>query len=515
MTPADIIARKDLAATERLRYENLFDDAIRLTMPGRKRFYQTNVNDRTDDIFDETGANAVAEFVSRMQAGLFPPFSEFVDLKASSLVADRDKAAVNRDLEEIQTFVFEEIWASNFAQESAESINDMAISTGVLLVEDGQNGQSLHNRSVPITELLIEKGADDGIGGIFRVSKMKAKMLPARYPRMQLRSAGPTDNAINREADKILTVIEYTRRVPSLKTETWEHAVVVEEFKEQILSRTLTGAGSGPFIPFRWTTGAGEVWSRGPLINAMAAIRTTNLMVELILENAAMSITGIYQTDNEGVMNADTVSLLPGTILSREVGTNGLEAVNMATGNFNMQDLVLSDQRLNIKRALFNDMLSDPNKTPATAFEVSERMADLAHRTSAGFSRVFYELVVPYMRRVIHILEKRGDIELPVKNGRGIHFNATSPLAIAQNGRKMQSLMQDFSIRAQIYGPDQAKSFYKMTELHPWLIEQGGLDNKIFNTADEVTQAMSDAAQAGQDAAAAQQPPQGAPVLGQ
>ena len=34
--------------------------------------------------------------------------------------------------------------------------------------------------------------------------------------------------------------------------------------------------------------------------------------------------------------------------------------------------------RLNIKRALYNDMLGDPNRTPATATEIAERMADLS-----------------------------------------------------------------------------------------------------------------------------------------
>ena len=33
--------------------------------------------------------------------------------------------------------------------------------------------------------------------------------------------------------------------------------------------------------------------------------------------------------------------------------------------------LILSDMRLNIKRALYNDMLGNPDKTPASATEVA------------------------------------------------------------------------------------------------------------------------------------------------
>ena len=163
-----------------------------------------------------------------------------------------------------------------------------------------------------------------------------------------------------------------------------------------------------------------------------------------------------------------------------------------ATGNFNMQDVVLGDQRNNIKKAMFNDMLSDPNKTPATAYEVSERMADLAHRTSSGFARVFYEFIQPYIRRALYILEKRGDIQLPVVNGRAIQIRAVSPLAQAQKGRDLQKLMQDFQIRAQMYGPQAATSMYDMNELHPWLMDKVGLETKLYKTPQEIMKSMQE-----------------------
>ena len=99
-----VIQLRDAAKAERQRLENLYDDCLRLTMPARKRFYTTKV-DNADDIYDETGANAVAEFVSRMQAGLMPSFTEFVKLDASSLVNPRDKIAVDKDLDDINKLI--------------------------------------------------------------------------------------------------------------------------------------------------------------------------------------------------------------------------------------------------------------------------------------------------------------------------------------------------------------------------------------------------------------------------
>lgn len=488
MDAVEILRRFSLAEQERQRLEPIFDDAIRLTMPTRKRFNVTDPMDSAEDIFDETGANAVAEFVSRMQAGLFPPFTDFVKLEASSLIDPRDRKSINADLDQIQEYVFEEIWASNFAQESAETLNDLCMSTGLLQVESGTT-TSIRNKAVPITDFYLERGGDDSLCGIFRKRTMKASELEKMYPQMR-DDAPKTAGSIKNESDKDLTVIEYVKRDTFASVEKSTHYVVVKENNEIIQKRDFSGRGSTPLIPYRWSTAAGETWGRGPLLNALGAIRTTNLTVELVLENAAMSIVGIYQTDNEGTINADNVQLLPGTILSKEIGTNGLEPVNMATGNFNMRDIVLADQRMNIKRALYNDMLSDPNKTPATATEVAERMADLAHRTSAGFARVFYEMIVPYMWRVLYILEQRGDIELPVKDGRAISFRAVSPLAQAQQGRDLQRLMQDFQTRAMIFGPQAAMASYDIEYLHPWLKKRFGMDEKIHKSAKEILESI-------------------------
>jgi hypothetical protein len=506
----DILRRLSQARTERQRFEPIYDDAIRLTMPGRQRFYNINPVETAEDIFDETGANAVTEFVSRMLAGVAPPFTEFVKLEASSMVDPRDIPAVNRDLAEIGKFMFEEIWASNFMQEASESFFDMAYSTGTLLVEEGTGGMALQHKAIPMTECYFEAAPDGLIGGLFRVCKVPANEVEQRYRRAKLKPETAKDLAGKK--DKI-SVVEYTYREWGAANRS-RHIVVLEEKKEVIVDRPLSGLGSDPFIKFRWGTTAGEVMGRGPLMNALAAIRTTNLMVELVLENAAMSIVGIYQTDNDATVNADQVHLLPGTIIAKEIGTKGLEAVQGATGNFNMQDVVLGDQRMNIKRALFNDMLSDPNKTPATAYEVSERMADLAYRSSTGFSRLFYEFVQPYIRRVLYILQKRGDIQLPVKGGRAISFRAVSPLAQAQQGRELQALMQGHQIVAAMFGPQAAAAQYDLEKLLPWIQLRGGVNPALYKKPGEVVAAITEAGQQMADMQAAAngtQAPQVAP----
>ena len=156
-----------------------------------------------------------------------------------------------------------------------------------------------------------------------------------------------------------------------------------KQHKHILLRRQFEGEGSNPYVVFRWSKASGEIWGRGPLLNSLPAIKTCNLTIELILENAQMSISGMYQLEDDGIVNVDTIQLLPGTIIPRAPGSRGLEPVSPA-GNFNVADLVLKDMRTNIRKALYNEMLGDPNKTPMSATEVAERMADLSRQIGSA-----------------------------------------------------------------------------------------------------------------------------------
>ena len=110
--------------------------------------------------------------------------------------------------------------------------------------------------------------------------------------------------------EKKINVIETVYRDYSvLPDEKYHYCVVIKEEKRKIVHREMNGNGSNPYICFRWGKCAGEVYGRGPLMNAMAAIKTTNLTVEMILENAQMAISGIYQLEDDGIVNTDTICL--------------------------------------------------------------------------------------------------------------------------------------------------------------------------------------------------------------
>lgn len=461
----------------------LFEECYEYALPQRESFYHEEAGQRRDDrIFDETAVVGVQEFASRLQSGIVPNFARWADLMAGSEVPVEQREEVNNELDEVTEYVFEVLQNSNFSQEVHESFMDLAVGTGVLCVEEGDSINPVSFSAIPLPHVVLDTGPDDKIDHVYRErKKVKFDHLQLMYPNGKFNDQVLSFMGSGRET----TVLEVVCRDYSKKNqEAYFHYAICMTTKSCIYSKEMNGIGSNPFVCFRWSKCAGEVYGRGPLINALSAIKTTNLTIELILENAQMSISGIYQMEDDGVINPDTINLVPGSIIPKAMGSAGLQPIQSA-GRFDVAQLVLSDMRLNIKRALYNDMLGNPDKTPASATEVAERMADLSRRMGSAFGRLQAELVQPVLQRVIYILKKQGRIEVPTVNGREVKVRSVSPLAQAQANQDISSVARFLELVGSSFGPEMLQLLVdgEQTAIH--LAKKFGVPESLIRDEDQ------------------------------
>ena len=135
--------------------------------------------------------------------------------------------------------------------------------------------------------------------------------------------------------------------------------------------------------------------------------------------------------------------------------------------------------RNNIKRALYNDMLGDPNRTPASATEVAERMADLSRRIGAAFGRLQAEMVQPILQRVVYILRKQGRIELPTVNGREVKIKSISPLAQAQANQDIMAVSRFLEMVNGMFGPQLMNLLVSSEETAVYLAKKFGVPDHL------------------------------------
>lgn len=424
------LKRYQKAKAYRENWVPLFEECYEYTLPMRESFYYEEAGQRRDErIFDETAVVGIQEFASRLQSAMVPNFTRWADFIAGTEIPPEQKDEVNNQLDEVTDYVFEVLQNSNFAQEVHESFMDLAVGTGVLCVEEGDSVNPVIFTSVPLPRIILDAGPNNNIDHVFRErKKIRFDDLHILYPDSAFDQKVMNQMNMDRETTVLEIVCkDYSKR----NEEAYYHYAICMTTETLLYEKQLRGLGSNPFVCFRWSPAPSEVYGRGPIINALASIKTTNLTIEMILENAQMAISGIYQAEDDGVMNLDTINLVPGTVIPKAMGSAGLQPIQSA-GRFDVSQLQLSEMRMNIRKALFMDMLGDPDKTPASATEVAERMADLNRRMSATFGRLQTELVQPVLQRVIYILKKQGRIELPTVNGREVKIRSVSPLAQGQ-----------------------------------------------------------------------------------
>jgi hypothetical protein len=260
----------------------------------------------------------------------------------------------------------------------------------------------------------------------------------------------------------------------------YTYYLVSETDKQILIKKTLKGRGDNPWITTRWSKSGFEVWGRGPVLQAMPAIKTLNLTVQLILENAEMAIAGSFVYDDDGVFNPDNITIQPGTFIPRSPGSS-IDSLQSA-GRFDVAQLVLDDMRRNVRKALFIDELDTrPNaRTPLSATEVSERLADVARDMGAVAGRMQKEFLQPLVERIISIYTKQGLLDIPKVDGKELRIVPVSPLLRAQDQQDVSDFVRFQQTVAQTFGPEITPLLYNQEMVIKYLASKFGVQEDLL-----------------------------------
>lgn len=419
------------------------DGAIVLGQPGEKK---------TDSLFDGTAPDAVEQLAASLLSELTPPWARWFGLVAGSELNDQESASLNPQLERISKVLQSNFDRSNFAVEMHQCYLDLVtVGTASLLMEESSLTESSAFRftAVPLSQVVVEESLDGRLDTTYRRSELTRSQLLTRFPDVQV-----PDQRSQKEGgqeDKKFAVIEAV--VPDQSG--YAYMAVIDPEGNNKQGAILLAEGRFvhcPFINFRWLKAPGEVYGRSPVMKALPDIKTANKVVELILKNASIAVTGIWQADDDGVLNPANIKLVPGTIIPKAVGSEGLKALK-SPGQFDVSELVLNNLRASIRKALLVEKLGQIDAPKMSATEVLERSAEMARLLGATYGRLQSELLSPLVARAMAILIRRGEIEDIHIDGATIDLEYRSPLARQQSRQDAQGVLNWFDALASI-GPE-------------------------------------------------------------
>ena len=451
LTPDEIIKRQSVAQTKKDEFQQLYQDAYEFALPQRQLYGVweggSTGSKKMQRVFDSTAINSTQRFANRLQSVVFPPQRKWCRLEPGLDIPVDRKPQAQAILDLYGEKMFSVLRQSNFDIAMGEFLLDLAVGTACMMVQPGDDVSPINFIPVPLFLVTYEEGANGQVDNVYRKIRMKGESIVRQWP-----DADISDDMQRRIADKPTEDIELLEATifDSTRGDYCYH-VIDKISKHELVYRRRK---MSPWVISRYMKVAGEIYGRGPLMTALPDIKTLNKTIELLLKNASLAVSGVYTAADDGVLNPNTVKIVPGGIIpvARNGGPQGPSLLPLPrSGDFNVSQLVINDLRQNVKRILLDESLPPENMSARSATEIVERMKELSQNLGSAFGRLINETMIPIVTKILEVMDERGMIDLPLRvNGLEVKVSPVAPLANAQAMDEVNAALQFAQITQQM-----------------------------------------------------------------
>ena len=484
---------------KKAQWESHLRECYRYALPESQTFDHFSPGQKKREyVYDSTAEYALEDYASRMESQLVPAWRKWFMLEAGSEIPEEKVAEVEEYLEEATDIIFHNINHSNFNGQIKETFLDLGISTGSIIVEEGDGIQSALNfRSVSLSEVIIEKSALGIVETVWREIKVNVQDIKYIWPNAELNDKLTQQLAENPEVNLVEGVVK------DEKTGKYITMLLDENNKDVLLEEE---DDSSEWVVFRESTIPGEVYGRGRIMRALPDIKTLNKMVEDHLRAAAFTANPIFTATDDGIINPYTVTLQPGTVMpvgSNDRGNPSLAPL-MSGGDYNVLQYDISRLQESIRTVMISKPFGSIQDTPVrTATEMSIRDADTQATSGSATGKLQTELLERLLNQVVKVLIRLGKLAPMKIDGKEITIKFTSPMARAQDADEIMQVMKTMELLAGL-SPETVEQEIKIEALPHYLVDKMGVP-KTFKRSDLEKKKLQEQKQAQMAAIAAAQ----------
>ena len=492
-TAEEVKKRFSVAAERRELWRSILMDMYDYCIPNRETFnFYSPGQRKARHIFDSTAPEALQTFVSVITSSTTPNDTQWMKYEAGTDIPEEEKKRVNGALEKATEMFFKYLSHSDFQNQVNISHQDMAISTGALLIEEGNNIDEplLKFTAIPLPELYVEPTTLPRIHTFFRKYNVKAQELETVFPGADL--SDKLRNRIKNGPTSDVEVIDGSQ-IFNFKDKTYHQVVLVED--EIIFHQTY--GESAPGVIYRFSKIAGETYGRGPADMAMADIRTINKVKEYVLKNAALILSPPMLGSSDGVFNPHTARVHPGSVMAVAQTDNPPLVPLQVGGDLRVGQFVLEDLQANIRKIFFADPLGDITDPVRSATENIIRQQEMLKKRGANFGRIHSEFITPLVQRVTDILVRNGIIADMKVDGREVTLKMSSPLATMEQNENVDNLFVYLNALQSL--PEQVALLGASLESVPQFLQKNlNLPEELARTPEQIEAAQEQLLQAAQ-----------------
>ena len=473
--------------------------------------------------YDSTAPNAAIRLANRLLNDLTPLHEDWISLETGPVLDmqldDTQKEQVNKELNKasrIANLVVNQ--GEAVAARHAAYIDLVVSGMGVILNLEDPNHLTnpVSSQAVSQAEVAIEKDARGQNSLISRKRKMKVRDLKGLWDDVDIPERVKSQTGKDKDPDIEVVEITYKNTNPKRRGSNepdWYYQVlyVDGDTPSVMVDR---GYNENPWTILQWIVLPGCPYGPGPVMLALGDIRVANKIVEMILQNAALALAGMYLVRDDGVVNPDNIQITQGGMIpvGSTGGSVGASVVPLDTGrNFDVGQVVLEEYQTRIKKWLYDNGLPVQSGNPRSATEIIERVRELTQDLGAGIGRLTGDHV-DYVRRIVGITTRAGIIPFDLQIDQfTLKIQINSPLARAQQLQKVETVVRWLQTVIELGGEQTLAIVSKLPQIMVWIGAQMGVPPELVNTALEREQAETSLAQIAAAGAMPDAPPAALP----
>lgn len=449
-----------------------------------------------DCLYDSTAAWALDGFAANLQGGMFPSGKKYLTLLAGSGVNNKDKS--DQQLGLVTNKLFDFKFASNFGTQIGASLMDLAFGMGAYLCHKGTKEQPFVYEAVSCLDIYPEEGPNGETKTVFRETHKPYRDILETWPDATI--PDEWKEKMEKDPSKTVCLIEGTvyqdvelmdvKAGEDKKQKGYRYVVFDDKGKEILVDRTQK---SSPWVILRWPGRAGTLYKRGPLLKALADVKTLNKVKELLLKKADRDLNGMYTVLDDHAVNIDNIrfgfmNFIP---VESNGGPNGpsIAALQSATGMDSLTQFLFSDLQNGIYKNMYAEPLGNVNLPVKSATEIAARQAELSKRIGPAFDRLMYEGQKTATDRELFILNELELVDLGdyvQVDGQIINLQYHSPIAQAEDEDSIQNTMRYVQYLQATYGIQVVMQLVPPDKLAKYLANKLHLEPDIAPTEQEL-----------------------------
>ncbi len=483
----EIKSRLASAVADRAQYDSYIDTAFRYSIPQRRIYLEAQNKMRPNpEIYDSTAVIGVQRFATKLQSMLVPSVQTWMKLKAGSNYNEEEGVeASDRQIQydkDTETF-FEELKHSNFDTQVAESFQDLAVTTGAMLINPAPLGSRscVQFKAVPINELYVENPSDGRITNVYRVHKMRLDKIAEQYVGAKLSPLH--EKMLLKDVNATVEVTESCIHRPL--TDISEIDISDVKSNWSFLSREETVS---PWVVFRENVVSGASLGFGRILRVLPDIKMVNKLKQLIIQSGSIAVSGTFTAHDDGVLNPYNVRLRAGGVIpvnSNDSSNPSISRLDTPT-NFDWGSMEIRDLQATINDMLLSNPYGSIEQAPVrTATEIASRNRELFDSVSSSFGRMQTEFVAPVIKRCVYIMQEAGRLGENIKlDGRETTFDFISPLTRLQQSADIENVLEWLSVIS-TFGEETLQLTANMDKVPAWLGAQYSIPQELIKTPKE------------------------------